>query len=105
MNLTAFLLFLAIVGLTLVITYFAAKQTKTTSEFYTAGGGLTGVQNGLAIAGDYMSAASFLGIAGIIALYGFDGFFTASVFLSLISLSSISWRSRFGISESIRWRT
>lgn len=75
MNMTAFLLFLAIVGLTLIITYFAAKRTKTTSEFYTAGGGLTGVQNGLAIAGDYMSAASFLGIAGMIALYGFDGFF------------------------------
>ncbi|UTL72502.1 solute symporter family protein [Bacillus halotolerans] len=81
MNLTAFLLFVAIVGLTLVITYFAAKQTKTTSEFYTAGGGLTGVQNGLAIAGDYMSAASFLGIAGMIALYGFDGFFYSIGFL------------------------
>lgn len=49
MNMTAFLLFLAIVGLTLIITYFAAKRTKTTSEFYTAGGGLTGVQNGLAL--------------------------------------------------------
>lgn len=44
MNMTAFLLFLAIVGLTLIITYFAAKRTKTTSEFYTAGGGLTGVR-------------------------------------------------------------
>ncbi|MDI6582539.1 cation acetate symporter, partial [Bacillus subtilis] len=51
MNMTAFLLFLAIVCLTLIITYFAAKRTKTTSEFYTAGGGLTGVKNGLAIAG------------------------------------------------------
>lgn len=81
MNMTAFLLFLAIVGLTLIITYFAAKKTKTTSEFYTAGGGLTGVQNGLAIAGDYMSAASFLGIAGMIALYGFDGFFYSIGFL------------------------
>ncbi|MDR4433484.1 solute symporter family protein [Bacillus tequilensis] len=81
MNMMAFLLFLAIVGLTLIITYFAAKKTKTTSEFYTAGGGLTGVQNGLAIAGDYMSAASFLGIAGMIALYGFDGFFYSIGFL------------------------
>lgn len=75
MNTTAFSLFLAIVLVTLVITYFAAKRTKTTSEFYTAGSGLTGWQNGLAIAGDYMSAASFLGIAGMIAISGFDGFF------------------------------
>jgi len=75
MNVTAFILFLAIVSLTLVITYYASKKTKSTSEFYTAGGGLTGWQNGMAIAGDYMSAASFLGIAGAIALGGFDGFF------------------------------
>jgi cation/acetate symporter len=75
MNTTAFLFFIAIVAATLVITYVASKKTNTTSEFYTAGGGLTGWQNGLAIAGDYMSAASFLGIAGAIALTGFDGFF------------------------------
>lgn len=81
MNVTAFLLFLAIVVLTLVITYYASKKTNTTSEFYTAGGGLTGWQNGLAIAGDYMSAASFLGIAGMIALNGFDGFFYSIGFL------------------------
>ncbi|WP_080845869.1 solute symporter family protein [Cytobacillus gottheilii] len=68
-------LFVFIVAVTLVITYWAAKRTNTTSEFYTAGGGLTGWQNGLAIAGDYLSAASFLGIAGAIALFGFDGFF------------------------------
>lgn len=81
MNVTAFLLFLGIVVLTLVITYYASKRTNTTSEFYTAGGGLTGWQNGLAIAGDYMSAASFLGIAGMIALSGFDGFFYSIGFL------------------------
>lgn len=75
MNLMVISLFLLIVGSTLVITYYAAKRTKTASEFYTAGGGLTGWQNGLAIAGDYLSAASFLGIAGAIALFGFDGFF------------------------------
>ncbi|SDS48569.1 cation/acetate symporter [Paenibacillaceae bacterium GAS479] len=78
---TAFLLFLLIVLGTLVITYYASKKTNTASEFYTAGGGLTGWQNGLAIAGDYMSAASFLGIAGMIALYGFDGFFYSIGFL------------------------
>ncbi|MFD2372007.1 cation acetate symporter [Brevibacillus sp. GCM10020057] len=81
MNVTAFTLFLIIVLLTLVITYYASKKTNTTSEFYTAGGGLTGWQNGLAIAGDYMSAASFLGIAGMIALSGFDGFFYSIGFL------------------------
>ncbi|MBW5445822.1 sodium/solute symporter [Cohnella sp. CFH 77786] len=78
---TAFWLFLAIVALTLVITYYAARKTNSTNEFYTAGGGLTGWQNGLAIAGDYMSAASFLGIAGTIALAGFDGFFYSIGFL------------------------
>lgn len=81
MNVTAFLLFLGIVLLTLIITFYASKKTNTTSEFYTAGGGLTGWQNGLAIAGDYMSAASFLGIAGMIALSGFDGFFYSIGFL------------------------
>ncbi|MCT4792250.1 MULTISPECIES: cation acetate symporter [Exiguobacterium] len=81
MNYTAVTLFAAIVGLTLVITYFAARKTKTANDFYTADGGLTGAQNGIAIAGDYMSAASFLGIAGMIALAGFDGFFYSIGFL------------------------
>ncbi|UJF33955.1 solute symporter family protein [Paenibacillus hexagrammi] len=81
MNVTAFILFIAIVVLTLVITFYAAKRTNSTSEFYTAGGGLKGWQNGLAIAGDYMSAASFLGITGSIALAGFDGFFYSIGFL------------------------
>ncbi|PAE42944.1 solute symporter family protein [Bacillus sp. 7884-1] len=81
MNTAAFTMFLCIVFVTLVITYFAAKRTKNASEFYTAGGGLTGWQNGLAIAGDYMSAASFLGIAGAVALTGFDGFFYSIGFL------------------------
>jgi len=81
MNYTAVALFAAIVGLTLVITYFAARKTKTANDFYTADGGLTGAQNGMAIAGDYMSAASFLGIAGMIALAGFDGFFYSIGFL------------------------
>jgi len=70
----AFILFSIIVLITLVITYWAAKRTKTTSEFYAAGRSITGWQNGIAVAGDYMSAASFLGIAGLICLYGYDGF-------------------------------
>lgn len=75
MSAVGLLFFVAIVGLTLFVTYLASKRTNSASEFYTAGGGLTGWQNGIAIAGDYLSAASFLGIAGAIALNGFDGFF------------------------------
>ena len=58
---------------TLGITYWAAKRTRTTKEFYAAGRSITGFQNGLALAGDYMSAASFLGIAGIVSTKGYDG--------------------------------
>jgi cation/acetate symporter len=69
-----FLVFGAIICLTMFVTYLAAKRVKTASDFYAAGGGVTGLQNGWAIAGDYLSAASFLGIAGLISLYGYDGF-------------------------------
>jgi cation/acetate symporter len=72
-NYTAILLFFVFVGATLVITYWAAKRTTTTEHFYAAGRTISGFQNGLALAGDYMSAASFLGIAGLVALNGFDG--------------------------------
>jgi cation/acetate symporter len=75
MNTTAFIFFVLIIGITLAITWWAAQRNRSASHFYTAGGGITGWQNGLAIAGDYMSAASFLGIAGAIALTGFNGFF------------------------------
>jgi len=70
----AFGIFAAFVILTLFITYWAAKRTSSTEDFYAAGRSITGWQNGIAIAGDYMSAASFLGIAGMIALFGYDGF-------------------------------
>ena len=69
-----FAVFGVIIAITMGITYWAAKQTHTTSEFYAAGRSVTGIQNGWAIAGDYLSAASFLGIAGLISLYGYDGF-------------------------------
>jgi cation/acetate symporter len=69
----AIIFFFVFIVLTLGITYWAARRTKTTAHFYAAGGGITGFQNGLALAGDYMSAASFLGIAGLVALNGFDG--------------------------------
>jgi cation/acetate symporter len=61
-----FTVFAAIIALTMYVTYLAAKRVKSASDFYTAGGGVTGIQNGWAIAGDYLSAASFLGIAGLI---------------------------------------
>jgi cation/acetate symporter len=69
-----FAVFAAIISLTMYVTYVAAKRVKSASDFYTAGGGVTGMQNGWAIAGDYLSAASFLGIAGLISQYGYDGF-------------------------------
>lgn len=77
----AILFFLVFITLTLGITYWAAKKTKTTSEFYAAGRSVTGFQNGLALAGDYMSAASFLGIAGMVALNGYDGMIYATGWL------------------------
>ena len=72
-NIPAIVMFLAFVAGTLGITYWAAQRTKTAKDFYAAGGGITGFQNGLAIAGDYMSAASFLGISGLVFINGYDG--------------------------------
>jgi len=73
LNLTAIIMFFVFVLMTLGITYWAAKRTRTAKDFYTAGGGISSLQNGLALAGDYVSAASFLGISGLIYLKGFDG--------------------------------
>jgi cation/acetate symporter len=69
-----FAVFGAIIAVTMAITYWAARSTHSASEYYAAGRSVSGVQNGWAIAGDYLSAASFLGIAGLISLYGYDGF-------------------------------
>jgi len=73
--------FFTFVGVTLALTYWAAKKTKTAKEFYAAGRSITGFQNGLALAGDYMSAASFLGIAGLVATKGYDGLIYSVGFL------------------------
>src|ERR671937_417699 len=67
-------MFLAFVAATLAITWWSARQSKGTAAYFAAGRRITGWQNGLAVAGDYMSAASFLGIAGMIAFSGYDGF-------------------------------
>lgn len=69
----AFGAFAVVIALTLYVTWRASKRNATTVDFYTAGGGLSGGRNGLAIAGDYLSAAAFLGVSGLIALYGYDG--------------------------------
>ena len=81
LNISAIIMFLLFVSATLGITYWAAKRTSTAKDFYTAGGGITGFQNGLAIAGDYMSAASFLGISGLVYLKGYDGLIYSIGFL------------------------
>jgi len=69
-----FLVFGTIIAITLLVTYFAARRVHSAHDFYAAGGGISGLQNGWAIAGDYLSAASFLGIAGLISIWGYDGF-------------------------------
>lgn len=78
---SAIIFFFIFVCTTLLITYWAAKRTKTTTEYYAAARSVTGFQNGLALAGDYMSAASFLGISGIVALSGYDGMIYATGWL------------------------
>ena len=80
-NWVAIAVFGAFVLVTLGITRWAARRTRTTSDFYAAGGGITGFQNGLAIAGDYMSAASFLGISAQIYADGYDGLIYSTGFL------------------------
>ncbi|MEH2068709.1 MAG: sodium/solute symporter [Nostoc sp.] len=80
-NPLAIAFFFVFVATSLGITYWAAKLTKSTSHFYTADGKISGFQNGVALAGDFMSAASFLGIAGLVALNGFDGLIYSIGFL------------------------
>jgi cation/acetate symporter len=88
--------FLLIVLMTLAVTYWAARRTRSTKEFYAAGRSISPLQNGLALAGDYMSAASFLGIAGLVALRGYDGMIYATGWL-------VGWPAlMFLIAEPVR---
>src|SRR5919107_469846 len=80
-NTEAVVIFAIVLSITLGITYWASKRVSGATTFYAAGRQITGAQNGLAISGDYLSAASFLGIAGLIYLYGFDGFLYSIGFL------------------------
>jgi cation/acetate symporter len=84
-----FLVFSLVIGSTLLITWFASRRNQTAGDFYTAGGAISPVKNGLAIAGDYLSAAAFLGASGLIALYGFDGvIYLVGFFASFIPVIS-----------------
>src|SRR5687768_622765 len=80
-NVEAVVIFAIVLSVTLGITYWASKRASSAVGFYAAGRQITGVQNGLAISGDYLSAASFLGIAGLIYFFGFDGFLYSIGFL------------------------
>ncbi len=106
----ALVIFGVVVGITLVITYWASKRTTDTTSFWAASRGITGAQNGFAIAGDYMSAASFLGIAGLIYLAGFDGFLYSVGFLVafLVVLFMLAERMRnagkFTIADVLSFR-
>ena len=81
LNVAAIIMFVVFVGATLCITYWASKKNKSASDYYAAGGKITGFQNGLAIAGDYMSAASFLGISALVFTSGYDGLIYSIGFL------------------------
>ncbi len=93
---TAIIFFFAFIAISLGITYWAARNTHTTKDYYAAGNSVSGLQNGFALAGDYMSAASFLGIAGLVAKSGFDGLLYSTGFL-------VGWPLvLFLIAESLR---
>lgn len=80
-NYQAIIMFMIFVGATLGITYWASKRTRSRNDYYTAGGNITGFQNGLAMAGDFMSAASFLGISALVYTSGYDGLIYSLGFL------------------------
>jgi cation/acetate symporter len=103
-------LFIAVVVLTIAITFWASRQTKTASDYYAGGRSFSGFQNGLAVSGDYMSAASFLGISGAIALTGYDGFLYSIGFLvawlvALLLVAELLRNSgRFTMADQLAYR-
>jgi cation/acetate symporter len=103
-------LFLAVVVLTIAITFWASRNTKTAADYYAGGRSFSGAQNGLAVAGDYMSAASFLGISGAIALSGYDGFLYSIGFLvawlvALLLVAELLRNSgRFTMADQLAYR-
>lgn len=111
MKFLALLIFCAILALTLWITYWAARRTHTAGSFYTADSALTPMQNGCALAGDWMSAAAFLGFCGLAALYGMDGTLYAvgalAAFLPILMLIAEPLRNtgRYTLGDVIAYRT
>ncbi|MCO7641932.1 cation/acetate symporter ActP [Pseudomonas sp. S 311-6] len=109
-NASAIAIFLAFVGITLLITWWAARRTSSASDFYTAGGGLSGFQNGLAIAGDYMSAATLLGISSIAYFRGYDalpfavGFFIGWPIVLFLLAERLRNLGRFTVADIISYR-
>ena len=104
------ILFLAVVALTVGITFWASRQSSGTADFYAGGRSFSGLQNGMAIGGDYMSAASFLGISGAIALSGYDGFlysigFLVAWLLALLLIAELLRNSgRFTMADQLAFR-
>src|SRR5437867_372945 len=109
-NITAIVMFLVFVVATLGITYWAASKTKSLEDFYNCGGGITGFQNGLALAGDYMSAAALLGLTSMIFFNGYDGviyaisFFVAWPLLLFLFAERIRNLGRVTISDIASFR-
>lgn len=101
----AFAVFGAIIGLTMYVTWLASKRVASTQQFYAAGRSVSGLQNGWAIAGDYLSAASFLGIAGLISLYGYDGFMYSVGWLVAYITVLLVIADPAATSASTRWAT
>ncbi|EOX3839639.1 hypothetical protein ACPG9Y_001952 [Acinetobacter baumannii] len=100
-NWHAIIMFIIFVGFTLFITKWAAKQTQSAQDFYTAGGGISGFQNGLAIAGDYMSAASFLGISAMVFSSGFDGLLYSLGFMAFMVMKAVGFSFSNMFTQSI----
>lgn len=106
----AFGSFAVVIVMTLTITWWAARKSSTANDFYTAGGGISGAKNGLAIAGDYLSAAAFLGVSGLIALYGYDGilyligFFVAFVPVLLLVAEPCRNLGRYTFGDVLAYR-
>lgn len=98
-------LFLSVVALTVYITFRASRGSSGTTDFYAGGRGFSGFQNGLAIGGDYMSAASFLGISGAIALSGYDGFLYSIGFLVAWLVALLLVAEVLRNSGATRWPT
>ncbi|MDN6875673.1 cation acetate symporter [Pseudomonas citronellolis] len=110
LNLNAVAMFVLFVGITLLITWWAARRTRSAHDFYTAGGGITGLQNGLAIAGDYMSASTLLGISSMVFAKGYDGmiyvtgFFVGWPVLTFLMAERLRNLGRYTFADIVSYR-